>query len=77
MNHLTPYELAARIYCQRIGQDPDEQIPAPHPLGIAIEHYRPAWELAAEKLIDLSHMLGAIQTAHQAADAPVVVREVQ
>ncbi len=73
-NPLTPYEAAARIYCQRIGHDPDEQIPAPHPLGIAIEHYRSAWELAAEKLIDLSHMLGAMR---EAASAPVVVQGVQ
>lgn len=69
-----PYEAAARNYCDRIGHDPDEQVPMPHPLGLALPFTKPAWELAAEKLIDLSHMLGAM---HEAASAPTVVQEVQ
>ena len=69
-----PYELAARNYCERIGHDPDEQVPMPHPLGLALPFTKPAWELAAEKLIDLSHMLGAMR---EAASAQAFVQEVQ
>ncbi len=72
MNHLTPYEPAARILCGMQNQDPDQKVPAPHPLGLrGVEYTRPAWEFAAEALIDLSQMLAALKQA-AALQQPVV-----
>lgn len=71
-NH--PYEQAARNYCTRIGHDPDSEVPCPHPMGLAIPFTKPAWQLAAEKLMDLSHMLSAI---HDAATAQAEVTDAQ
>lgn len=66
---LAIYEPAARIYCTSAGVDPDEEIPVPHPLGIAVLTTVPRWTIEAERLIDLSRMLTAMK---QAASAPVV-----
>lgn len=61
--HLAPYEQAARIYCARIGVDPEGVQEVPHPSGLAVPCFRKAWCFAADKLIDLSHMLGALREA--------------
>lgn len=63
--HLLPYEQAARIYCARLNVDPDGVSEVPHPSGLvgAPPVFRPAWCYAADKLIDLSHMLGALREA--------------
>lgn len=63
MTHLTPYEPAARILCGMQGQDPDQGVPSPHPLGLQLPHTRPAWHFAAEALIGLSQMLAALKQA--------------
>ena len=63
---VVPYERAARNYCQRIGVDPDGVQEIEHPLGLqGVPTFRPAWCFAADKLIDLSHMLGAMREAAQ------------
>lgn len=67
--HLAPLEPAARILCGMQDQDPDQEIPSPHPLGLAIPYARPAWEFAAEALLGLQQMLVALK---QAAEAPKV-----
>ncbi len=61
--HLKPYEAAARIYCVKVGADPDEGVQVPHPLGIAVPFRVPRWTLEAERLIDLSMMLLAMKEA--------------
>ena len=63
MNHLAPYEPAARIFCAKTATDPDEPIAVPHPLGIAVPHDVPRWQLVAEELIHLSLMLSAMREA--------------
>lgn len=62
-DRVKPYEPAARNYCKRLGQDPDAVTEIEHPLGLQglAPIYRPAWCFAADKLIDLSHMLGALR----------------
>lgn len=64
-DHVRPYEAAARNYCQRIGVDPEGVTEIPHPFGLQglPPVFRPAWCFAADKLIDLSHMLGALRDA--------------
>lgn len=63
-DRVKPYERAARGYCQRISVDPDGVTEIEHPLGLqGVPTYRPAWCFAADKLIDLSHMLGALRDA--------------
>ena len=71
--HLTPFEPAARILCDMQQQDPDEAVPAQHPLGLrGVEYTRPAWHFAAEALINLSQMLTAMKmAAAQQQPAPV------
>ena len=61
--HLAPYEQAARLYCARLGVDPNAVSEVAHPSGLAVPTFRPAWAFAADKLIDLSHMLGALREA--------------
>ena len=63
-SHLAPLEPAARIFCGMKGYDPDELLPVPHPLGLAnVEFSRPQWHFAAENLLNLSQMLGALRQA--------------
>ena len=66
-NHLTPFEPAARIFCQLQQQDADEPLRVPHPLGLAVEYTRPAWHFAAENLINISQMLQALKIAAEMA----------
>jgi hypothetical protein len=63
--NLAPYEPAARIYCKRVGLDPDLMIAVPHPLGLQVSHSVPQWYFVAEDLIDLSHKLGAMREAKE------------
>lgn len=64
-DRVRPYERAARNYCQRIGVDPEGVTEIAHPMGLQglPPVFRPAWCFAADKLIDLSHMLGALRDA--------------
>lgn len=63
--HLAPMEAAARIFCAKIGADPDEQVRVPHPFiqGAAIT--APFWYGPAEELLHLATMLTALKEATQ------------
>lgn len=65
MDHLKPYEAAARILCSMDGVNPDQEVPVPHPLISGIMEAAPAWHQAAENLIGLSKMLTALRLAAQ------------
>lgn len=62
-DHLTPYEPAARIFCQMQEQDADEEMEVPHPFIKGVQMTRPAWHFAAENMINLSQMLTAMKQA--------------
>lgn len=72
--HLQPLEAAARIYCAKVGINPDEQIQTPHPLGLALPFSVPRWTIEAERLLDLSMMLTAIKEAANAKPKIEVVQ---
>lgn len=61
---LAHYEVAARLYCERIGENPEQRIPRPHPeiKGVVDMNMR-TWHLAANKLHDLSMMLTSMRDA--------------
>lgn len=67
---LAHYEIAARLYCQRIGEDPEVRVPQPHPTikGVMTSEGR-VWHLAAGKLHDLSMMLTSLRDAATQKDA--------
>lgn len=71
--HLKPYEPAARIYCAKIGADPDQAVRVPHPVfpGAAIQV--PRWAMEAERLVDFSLMLTALKEAARVPTAPKIV----
>ncbi len=66
------FEPAARIYCTKIGVDPDEGVQVPHPLGIAVAFHVPRWTMEAERLIDLSVMLTSLKEAGNAQPKVIV-----
>ena len=71
MNHLLPYKPAAVALCELHKVDPEEEVQVPHPLIQGVTFPRPAWELRAEALIDLSQMLLALRIgAQQQGEAP-------
>lgn len=57
------YEKAARIYCAKIGIDPEQQVPVPSELVIDAMTVRPVWYLYAIELHDLSMRLVSIREA--------------
>lgn len=68
VQRLKPYEPAARLYCSKVGMDPDYVMQAPHPelAGVVVD--TPFWVIVAEKMIDLSMMLTSIREASAAND---------
>lgn len=68
---LRLYERAARIYCDRTGLDADATAQVPHPLlaGQTVESWL-QWTQIAERLMDLSQLLGAMKAA--VSEAPAV-----
>lgn len=64
---LKPFEAAARIYCTKLGVDPDESVAVRHPLIVGMTMDAPMWHEAAERLIDLSRMLAAMGEAKSLA----------
>lgn len=71
---LKPYEKAARLYCEMKGDAPDQivvvRMRGQHPNMRTgqiddIEIERPLWELAAEKLLDISRCLVALRQAQE------------
>lgn len=69
---LAPYERAARIYCERTGLDADATVQVPHPLidGMMVDSW-PQWTEVAERLRDLSLLLGSMKQAANEAAAGV------
>jgi hypothetical protein len=70
--HLAPLEPAARILCQMNGDNPDQQMAAPHPLGLQVAFTVPLWHSAAQALLGLTQMLSALKQAHAQAAAESV-----
>ena len=72
--HLRPYEHAARIYCQLRGENADQvvivEINGNRPGEQRREIERILWELAAEKLVDMSMALTAMRRAAEETQAP-------
>lgn len=64
---LAPFETAARIYCEKVGMNPDDVTRTPHPLiaGMAVE--QPVWHSVAERLRDLSMLLTSLRAAAEKA----------
>lgn len=64
--HLAPLEAAARIFCAKIGANPDEQVQVPHPFiqGAAIS--APLWYGPAEELLHLATMIASLKEANSA-----------
>jgi hypothetical protein len=61
---LAHYEVAARLYCERIGENADERIPRPHPeIKGVVDMSTRMWHLAADKIHDLSMMLTSLRDA--------------
>lgn len=65
---LTPelrklYELAARLYCKRIGEDPEARVPMPDPKIPGASIPGRMWWLAAEKIHDTSMLLTSMNDA--------------
>jgi len=73
--HLKPLERAARILCELNGDDPDQPIQVPHPLGLKVPFSEPLWYHAASALNDFNKMLIALKraAAEQAAEQSVKV----
>lgn len=61
--HLAPLETAARIFCAKIGVDPDEQVRMPHPLIRGATIGTPFWHGPAEEMLHLSAMLASFKEA--------------
>lgn len=72
---LRLYERAARIYCDRTGLDADATAQVPHPLlaGQTVESW-PQWTEVAERLMDLSHLLGSMKMAASEAQPAQVMQ---
>lgn len=65
-NDLSPYERAARIYCENTGVNPDEQMPLetqPTVFSFSVPQFEPQWHVVARQLVELSQMLVAMRTA--------------
>lgn len=60
---LEHYKEAAYLYCERIGQNPDERFDKPHATLRGVTDRGWMWHLAAEKLHDLSMMLTSMRDA--------------
>jgi hypothetical protein len=60
---LAPYELAARILCEKQGVSADALVQQPHPTLVGINIGVPAWEINAEHLYELSQMLVSMKEA--------------
>lgn len=66
---ITAYQAAARIYCQKIGAHPDEEIQVPHPQLAGVSMQVPLWYQIAERMFDLVLLLRSMSEANAAAQA--------
>ncbi len=61
--HLRPFERAARIYCQKVGIDPDGATVQPHPVLAGMTVSTPQWHEVAAGMLELNLMLLSIREA--------------
>lgn len=66
------YEKAARIYCEKSGQDPDMMVPSPAQTILGANKLVPVWHFIAHELHDLSLKLVSMKEA--AADRKEVIQ---
>lgn len=57
------YKKAARIYCEKTGQDPDMMVPSPVQSILGANKLVPVWHFVAHELHDLSLKLVSIKEA--------------
>lgn len=69
LEQLAPVKAAAIIYCKKIGQRPEADVPAPHPSGLDTPYARPTWAFIGDQMMDLLLMLQAIAEAKLAKEA--------
>jgi hypothetical protein len=60
---LSKLETAARLYCERMGYDPDLPVPKPHPLGLQVPYTQPNWMDVAMELYDFQVKLVCLKEA--------------
>jgi len=69
---IAAFEKAARLYCTRIGVDPDVAVPQPHPVLQGVMVSKTFWEITAERMADLGLMLQSMKAASgEAPDARI------
>jgi hypothetical protein len=71
---VAAYERHARIYCAKMGENPDQPLPLPHPQLAGVVVQVPVWYTVAERMFDLTTLLRSISEGNQPAanDAPKV-----
>ena len=60
MINVNRYEDAARLYCNRVGLDPDEPVTFPHPDGLAVHMKRMQWIGIAHEMARIDVMIKCI-----------------
>ena len=63
------FERAARIACNKLGQDPDDMIAMPHPVLAGVAEHVPRWVSVATQMGNLAIMMTSMQEAAQTAVA--------
>lgn len=63
LEFLRAYEKAARIYCGKMGLDPDGMIQVPHPTVKGAMSLRARWMFAAQELIEFAQKLTSLREA--------------
>lgn len=66
---ITAYQVAARLYCQQIGQNPDAEVSIPHPVIAGAVVTMPCWYTQAERMHDLALMLRCISEQNKKLQA--------
>ena len=62
---LMQVQPAARIYCKKIGVNPDNEVEIPHPEGLAVLVKRPVWMFIGDQMVEMMLMLQSIKEAEQ------------
>lgn len=72
---LAHYEVAARLYVERTGGNPEAFFNAPHPTIAGTTQRVRIWHIAANELHDLSMKLTSLRDAAIAKDATAKVTD--
>lgn len=65
---VTAYQVAARLYCQKTGANPDEMLQLPHPQLAGVSVQVPLWYTIAERMFGLALLLRCISEQNRAAN---------